>query len=130
MDTRALAREIAAQLAERRPVERIASRSGERTTMIDLVRVAYFFAKDKQTFAVVNGREHAVDQTLTELEHLLDARRWVRVHRTSIVSVSAIQEVDRWVDGGVLVRLKDDKKTELAVSRDRVRELKQKLGIR
>jgi hypothetical protein len=33
------------------------------------------------------------------------------------------------VDGGVLVRLKDDKQTELTVARDRVRELKQRLGI-
>jgi hypothetical protein len=29
----------------------------------------------------------------------------------------------------VLVRLKDDRKTELSVARDRVRELKQRLGI-
>jgi hypothetical protein len=33
------------------------------------------------------------------------------------------------VDGGVLVRLKDEQKTELSVARDRVRELKQRLGI-
>ena len=33
------------------------------------------------------------------------------------------------VDGGVLVRLKDDGKSELSVARDRVRELKQRLGI-
>jgi DNA-binding LytR/AlgR family response regulator len=40
-----------------------------------------------------------------------------------------VQELDTWVDGGVLVRLKDEKKTELSVSRDRVRALKDKLGI-
>jgi hypothetical protein len=33
------------------------------------------------------------------------------------------------VDGGVLVRLKDDRKTELSVARDRVRDLRQRLGI-
>jgi len=33
------------------------------------------------------------------------------------------------IDGGVLVRLKDEAKTELAVARDRVRELKERLGI-
>jgi hypothetical protein len=43
--------------------------------------------------------------------------------------VSFVHEVDAWVDGGVLVRLKDEEKTELSVARDRVRELKARLGI-
>ena len=30
---------------------------------------------------------------------------------------------------GLLVRLKDERKTELSVARDRVRELKDRLGI-
>ena len=40
-----------------------------------------------------------------------------------------MQELFPAVDGGVLVRLKDEKKTELSVARDRVRELKERLGI-
>ena len=51
------------------------------------------------------------------------------VHRATIVNVAFVQELDAGVDGGVIVRLKDDKKTELAVARDRVRELKERLGI-
>jgi DNA-binding LytR/AlgR family response regulator len=69
-----------------------------------------------------------VDQTLNELETLLDPSRFVRIHRASIVNLSAIQQLDKWVDG-VLVRLKDEKRTELPVARDRVRGLKQRLGI-
>ena len=40
-----------------------------------------------------------------------------------------VQELYPAVDGGVLVRLKDDLKTELSVARDRVRDLKTRLGI-
>lgn len=69
-----------------------------------------------------------MDQTLNELETLLDPSRFVRIHRASIVNLSAIQQLDKWVDG-VLVRLKDEKRTELPVARDRVRGLKQRLGI-
>lgn len=39
-------------------------------------------------------------------------------------------EMDRWIGGGVLVRLGDEQKTELAVARDRVRTLKERLGFR
>jgi hypothetical protein len=40
-----------------------------------------------------------------------------------------VQELFPAVDGGVLVRLRDETKTELSVARDRVRALKGRLGI-
>jgi len=128
-DVRALARELAAQLAPNRRLERIASRVGERTAVLDVARVSHFTSKDKLTFAVVNGHEHVIDQTLTELEAQLDARRFARIHRATIVNIGFVQELFPAVDGGVLVRLRDETKTELSVARDRVRVLKGRLGI-
>jgi two-component system LytT family response regulator len=128
-DVKALARELAAQLSPTRKIERIASKVGERTTLLEVARVSHFVAKDKLTFAVTAGREHAIDYTLTQLEEVLDRRRYVRIHRSTIVNASFVQEIYPAVDGGMLVRLKDESKTELNVARDRVRELKQRLGI-
>ena len=128
-DVRALARELAAELAPARRLERIASRVGERTTVLETSRISHFVARDKLTFAIVNGREHVIDYTLTDLEARLDARRFVRIHRSTVVNASFVQELFPAVDGGVLVRLKDEPKTELSVARDRVRELKARLGI-
>jgi len=128
-DVRALARELAAQLAPNRRLDRIASRVGERTTLLEVARITHFFSKDKLTFAVANGREHVIDHSLSELEGRLDPRRFVRIHRATVVNTAFVQELDAWVDGGVIVRLKDEKKTELSVARDRVRELKERLGI-
>ena len=138
-DVRALARELALRLAETsvplaqgRPggaprLERIASRVGEKTTLLDVARITHFFSKDKLTFAVTGGREHVVDMTLAELEDRLDRRKFVRIHRATIVNVASVQEIYPGVDG-VLVRLKDGG-LELSVARDRVRELKDRLGI-
>jgi two-component system LytT family response regulator len=128
-DVRALARELAAQLASGRRLDRIASRVGERTTLLDVTRITHFFSKDKLTFAAASGREHVIDYTLSDLEERLDSKRFVRIHRATIVNTAYVQELDAWVDGGVIVRLKDEKKTELSVARDRVRELKERLGI-
>jgi two-component system LytT family response regulator len=128
-DVRALARELATRLAPARRLERIASRVGDRTTLVDVARVTHFVAKDKLTFAVVGGREHVVDQTLAQLEERLDTRRFARIHRSTIVNCAFVQELYPAVDGGVLVRLKDESRTELSVARDRIRDLKQKLGI-
>ena len=128
-DVRALARELAAQLAPGRRLDRIASRVGERTTILDTVRVSHFVSKDKLTFAVVNGRDHVVDFTLAELEARLDPRRFARIHRATIVNTAFVQELFPAVDGGVLVRLKDAAASELSVARDRVHAFKQHLGI-
>jgi two-component system LytT family response regulator len=86
-------------------------------------------SKDKLTFAVVNGHEHVVDFTLGDLDAQLDARRFARIHRATIVNIAFVQELFPAVDGGMLVRLKDAGQTELAVARDRVRDLKERLGI-
>jgi two-component system, LytTR family, response regulator len=127
-DVRTLARELAAQLAPGHRLERIASRVGERTTVLEVARITYVFSKDKLTYAVVGGREHAIDFTLADLDQRLDPRRFVRIHRATIVNTAFVQELYPGVDG-VIVRLRDDKKTELSVSRDRVRDLKARLGI-
>jgi two-component system, LytTR family, response regulator len=128
-DVRALARELAAQLSPSRKLDRIASKVGERTTLLEVARVTHFVARDKLTFAVVGGRDHVVDLTLSQLEERLDSRRFIRIHRATIVNTGFVQELYPAVDGGVLVRLKDDCKTELSVARDRLRDLKARLGI-
>lgn len=128
-DVRALARELAAQLSPARRLERIASRVGERTTVLDVPRISHFVARDKLTFAVSGGREHVVDYTLAQLEERLDPRRFLRIHRATLVNLSLVHELYPAVDGGVVVRLKDDARSELSVARDRVRDLKQRLGI-
>jgi two-component system, LytTR family, response regulator len=135
-DVRALARELASQLGggassalgTGRRLERIASRVGERTTVLEVGRITHFFSKDKLTFAVAGGRDHAIDYTLADLEARLDPRRFLRIHRATIANLSFVAELYPGVDG-MIIRLKDERKTELSVARDRVRDLKDRLGI-
>jgi two-component system, LytTR family, response regulator len=108
---------------------RIASRVGERITFIDVEAVTHFQALDKLTYAIANGRQHSVDQTLAELEQRLDPARFLRIHRAVLVNIDWIQEVNSWFGGRVVVTLKDARHTQLPVARDRVRSLKTRLGI-
>jgi len=128
-DVPALARELLTQLATGRVADRIPSRAGDRIVLLDLTRITHFLAHDKLTFAVVNGREHVVERTLAELEDMLDRRRFLRVHRSTIVNIAAVQEIDRSDDNNVIVRIKDEKRTELPVARERVKELRRRLGV-
>jgi two-component system LytT family response regulator len=108
---------------------RIASRVGERISFLPLDDVTHFTAQDKLTFAVVNGRRHCVDQTIADLERRLDPAKFLRIHRSALVNVDWIHEVNSWFAGKVVLTLKDAQQTQLTVARDRVRTLKDRLEI-
>jgi len=127
----AMLRELAASL-KRGPAgypHRIASRVGERISFLVLDDVTHFIAQDKLTYAVVNGRSHCVDQTITDLEHRLDPAKFLRIHRAALVNVDWVHEVNSWFAGKVVLTLKDERHTQLTVARDRVRSVKERLGI-
>lgn len=108
--------------------ERIASRLGDRLWFLDLVQVTHFFSEDKLVYAVSNGKAYCVDYGITELEKKLNPRKFLRIHRGTVVNVDWIAEVASLPGGALRVRLKDGKGTELTVARDRAREFKDKLG--
>jgi two-component system LytT family response regulator len=108
--------------------ERIASRLGDRTHILDLARVTHFFAQEKLTFAAIEGKNHVVDHTVSDLEQKLDPHHFFRIHRSTLLNLAWVKELDAWFGGRVLVRLKDAKGTELQVARERVQELKKRLG--
>lgn len=109
--------------------DRIASRTGERVEFIELARVTHFFANDKLTYASTAAKNYVVDHTIQELEQKLDPRKFIRIHRATLLNADYVHELHAWFAGRMMVRLKDEKKTELTVSRDRVKALKQRLGI-
>jgi two-component system LytT family response regulator len=141
-DARAqLAQTMAAILAARAP-GRIASRLGDKIHLIDLDRITHFVAEDKLTYAVTaehsgaeagplgsmtRGRSYVIDPSIAELEDRYATAGFFRIHRATLVRLSAIVELSSTPDG-TRVRLADGK-TELPVARERVRALKDKLGL-
>jgi two-component system LytT family response regulator len=108
---------------------RIASRLGERVRFIELAQVTHFFAQDKLTYAATAEGQHVVDRTIAELEQELDPDHFVRIHRAVLLNTDYVDEAHAWFGGRLMVRLRDGKRTELTVARDRVRALKDRLGF-
>jgi two-component system LytT family response regulator len=119
---RALARELT-----RKFPERISSRIGERVVFVEVSNVTHFYAKDKLTYAATASKDYAVDLTISELEKKLDPAMFMRIHRATLLNLQYVEEVSSWFGGGLVVRLKDGKRTELQIARDRVKEVKERL---
>ena len=131
-DVRAVLARIAAMLGpktERTWLPRLASRVGDKVEVVDLRQVTHVFARDKLTFAATSDRDYLVDLTIAELETRLNPSRFVRIHRGVILNLDHLLDLHAEFGGRMVARLKDARRTELPVSRDRVRALKVRLGL-
>jgi two-component system LytT family response regulator len=119
-------RALARQLTRKYP-ERISSRIGERVVFVEISKITHFYSKDKLTYAATGAKDYAVDITISELEQKLDPAVFIRIHRATLLNLHYVEEVSSWFGGGLVVRLKDGKRTELQIARDRVKEVKERL---
>lgn len=110
-------------------LDHVASRVGDRVHVIPIEQVTHVLARDRATYALTAVTEHMLDMTIADLEKKLDPARFMRIHRAALVNLAWIAELHADFSGKLLVRLKDERRTELTVARDRVRALKERLGL-
>jgi len=107
---------------------RIASKLGEKIRFVELAQVTHFYAEDKLTFAAVAASgNYIVDRTISELEKEFNPAKFVRIHRATLLNLDYVEEINSWFGGRLMVKIKDGKRTQLTVARDRMRDLKEKL---
>lgn len=129
-DLRAALERLAQQLrAAPSFLEHLAARTRDRVQLVPTADVTHVLAKDRATYAVTASTQHMLDATLVELERRLDPARFLRINRGILVNLAWVAELRAEPGGHLAVRLKDAARTELAVSRDRARALKDRLGL-
>jgi DNA-binding LytR/AlgR family response regulator len=105
--------------------ERWMIRLGQQIKLIKTSDICLFYAEDKvnylQTF---ESRTYDVDQSLEELERLLDPKIYFRMNRSSIIHIEGIDQILSYSNSRLQVKAKSDSKRELIVSRDRVKAFK------
>ena len=130
-DYRAMLEKLSGALAQntRQYARRLPSKLGDRVQLIDLDKVTHFYAERKLTYAATADKAHVVDDSIVQLEAKLDPAQFHRIHRSYMVNLVAVAEICSWFGGRMVARLNDTAKTELPISRDHVRSLKDRLGF-
>jgi len=125
-DVEAILREVAGSLRAAAPdyPARIASRLGDRLCFLDVDRITHFYAEDKLTWAVLDGKPYCVDLPIAQLEKKLDPKKFARIHRATLVNLAWVREVSSLPGGSLALRLKDLKGTQLTVARDRTNDFR------
>ena len=94
---------------------RLLVKEGERMFFVPVERVDWVEAEGNYVRLHCGRDAHLVRATLGGMEEQLDARRFTRIHRSTIVNVDRVKEVRPWFAGDYLVKLQDG--TELRLSR-------------
>ena len=104
------------------PLERVFARDAGRIVPVILAQVERFQAADDSVLVHVEGRTLRLNVPLTELESRLDARTFLRVHRSHIVNLDHVVSMVPLDDARVEISLRSG--VRLFASRHRSRALR------
>jgi two-component system LytT family response regulator len=109
-------------------LDRLVVKRGGRVFFIDVGDIDWIEAADYYVRVHVGPESYLLRMTMKSLEESLDPSRFVRVHRSSIVSLDFVRELQPYFRGEYVVVLDDG--TRLRLSRGRRRRIEQALGQR
>jgi two-component system LytT family response regulator len=96
-------------------LHRLTVQEGRRAYFIPVAEIDYLVAADNYVRVHTGGRRYLIRSPLKELEQQLDPRRFVRIHRSTIVNIERLNYIYPHFKGDYMAALTDG--TELRVSR-------------
>jgi len=110
--------------------DRLAIKVGERFLLVQAEEIIYASLAD-EGITVVTSRHAGTSnyRTLDELQDRLDPTVFWRVHRSHLVNINKIKEIVPWFSRNYILRMKDEKTTEIPVSRTQTRRLREYLKL-
>jgi two-component system response regulator LytT len=110
--------------------ERLAIKVGERFLLVQSDDVIHASMADDVITVVTRQHTGAASyRTLDELQARLDPTIFWRVHRAHLVNINMIKEIVPWFSRNYILRMKDEKATEIPVSRTQTRRLREYLKL-
>jgi len=106
-------------------LERVVIRDGAHVHVVPVDKIDYVEAQDDYVAFRTGGRLLLKEQTMTDVEALLDPRRFVRVHRSYVLNVERLSRVELYAKDSRIAILADGSK--LPVSRSGYQRLQQLL---
>ena len=100
----------------RRPLDRIAIKTGGHVVLVRTQNIDWVEAADNYVCLHCGTETYPMRETMNALEAKLDGGRFIRIHRSTIVNMDRIKELQPWFRGDYLVVLHDG--TQLTLSRN------------
>lgn len=95
---------------------RVLVRDGDGLQVLLVDDIAYIEAQADNVAFHAHGREHLKAQRISELEAQLDPVRFVRVHRSFIINLAALQGLEKTDSDAYIARMKNGKRIPVSRS--------------
>lgn len=102
-------------LERNRDLERLAIRNRGNLIVVNVSSIDWIEAADNYVCLHCGSTTHVLRETLNALESRLDPARFVRIHRSALVNITRIRQIQPWFRGDSRVLLEDG--TTLTLSR-------------
>jgi two-component system LytT family response regulator/two-component system response regulator LytT len=110
--------------------ERLAVKVGERFMLVQAEDIVFASLVDDSITVVTTHHAGTSNyRTLDELQDRLDPAVFWRVHRSHLVNINKIKEIVPWFSRNYILKMKDEKATEIPVSRTQTRRLREYLKL-
>ncbi|MGH8494752.1 MAG: LytR/AlgR family response regulator transcription factor [Gammaproteobacteria bacterium] len=86
-------------------LQRVAIRHGQRTSFIDAADIDCIEARRNYVDLHVGPSKHELHTALKEFEEKLDPARFLRIHRSLLVNMERVEEIQNWFNGCYRFRL-------------------------
>jgi len=88
-------------------LERFAINSGGRTLFLNAQEIEWVEAADNYVLLHVGRKEHLLHETMGSIETKLDPRSFLRIHRSKIVNLGRVKELQPMFHGNYVVTMSD-----------------------
>jgi two-component system, LytTR family, response regulator len=107
-------------------LERLVIKAGGRIYFLETSEIDWIEAEGNYVSVHSAKKSHMLRETISSLESQLDPKKFVRIHRSAIVRLDFVQELQPWFHGEYRVMLQDG--TQLTLSRNYRDKLQEALG--
>jgi len=111
---------------EKNYLKRIPCESLGKIILIDIDDVYCCFIDVDKTYVKVKSKKYLTNYTLKEIENRTN---FFRAHRSYLINIGKIKELFSWFNGTYKIILNDEENSEIPISRNNVRKLKELIGI-
>ena len=107
-------------------ITKIPVKTGHRIFFVDVDSIDWIEAADQYVKLHVEEKYHLIRESMNTLEEKLSSEKFLRIHRSTIINIDLVSELQPYNKGDYIVILKNG--TTLRMSRTRKDRLQQMLG--
>ena len=108
-------------------LERVVVKSNHKINVIPVEKIRYLEAQDDYVMIYTTEGKHLKQATMKYFEQHLDANHFLRIHRSYIVRIEQVSQLEPYGKDSYVAKLKDN--TKIKISKSGLKQLKAKLDF-